>query len=399
MTIPDSLRHDGLDPLWSALRVQLDRNRERRPASLRRPALDVSAERALRALLGDAYRSRIDLDVLERELVVRQIGRDLDDVLNRLGYPPSPAAERRRVDATRRREARRALEAAVAGWSQSWAADWAAGIVASGNLGGLEPDDVTRLASDVSRVMRLMSTPDLSMARVDVAAMIFGDAHALDPGLRRTNWLARALRHVVGDLDGRELWAAAGLWPDRVSAPVLVWGLEGVGDAPAVELLAAAYRRVPVHLSLLALDGRVQVPLGTRVLVAENPRVVEYAAERRLPIPVIATNGNPSTAVQTLVDYLVWSDAEVRYHGDFDAAGLAICGRMLERGCRAWKMDVVDYEAALRSADEREVRLDRDERRCGETPWDADLAAIFNRDRLIVHEEFVLSELFSASDW
>ncbi len=399
MTIPESLRHHGLDSLWSALRAQLDRNRERRPVTLRRPALDAAAERALRALLGDAYRSRIDLDVLERELVVRQFGSDLDDVLTQLGYPPSPDAERRRVDATRRREARRALEVAIADWSHPWAAEWAAGIVASGNLGGLEPDDVTHLAGDVARVMRLMSTPDLSMARVDVAAMIFGDAHALDPGLRRTNWLARALRHVVGDLDGRELWAAAGLWPDRVSAPVLVWGLEGVGSAPAVELLAAAYRRVPVHLSLLALQGRLQVPMGTQVLVAENPRVVEYAAERRLPVSVIGTNGNPSTAVQTLVDYLVWSDADVRYHGDFDAAGLAICGRMLERGCRPWKMDAGDYEVALRLANEREVRLDRDERRCGETPWDPDLASIFNRDRLIVHEEFVLPELFSAPDW
>jgi uncharacterized protein (TIGR02679 family) len=399
MAIPDSLRHDGLDPFWSALRAQLDRNRERRPATLRRTPLDAPAERALRALLGGAFRSRIDLDVLERELVVRQIGSDLDDVLTKLGYPPSPAAERRRVDATRRRDARRALEVAIADWPYPWADEWAAGIVASGNLGGLEPDDVTNLASDVARVMRLMSTPELSSARVDVAAMIFGDAHALDSGLRRTNWLARALRHVVGDLDGRDLWTAAGLWPDQVSAPVLVWGLEGFGNAPAVGLLAAANRRVPVHLSLLALRGRLQVPIGTRVLVAENPRVVEYAAERRLPIPVISTNGNPSTAVQTLVDYLIWSDADVRYHGDFDAAGLAICGRMLERGCRPWKMDVVDYEAALHQADEHDVRLDRDERRCGETTWDPDLASIFNRDRLIVHEEFVLPELFSAVDW
>ena len=62
-------------------------------------------------------------------------------------------------------------------------------------------------------------------------------------------------------------------------------------------------------------------------------------------------------------------------------------------------MDAVDYEAALRVAEEREVRLDRDERRCGEIPWDPDLASLFNRDRLIVHEEFVLPELFSASDW
>lgn len=361
---------------------------------MKRPALDPPAERALRTLLGDGYRARVELDRLEGELVERRIGRDLDDVLTRLGYPPSEDALLRRVDAVRRTEARLALEREVDTWDHPWAGEWAAGIVASGNLAGLDADEVVELATDVARVVLLATTTHVPLARVDVAALVFGDAHGLDDGLRRTNWVARALRHIVGDLDGRDLWTAAGLRGDRLSAPALVWALEGSGDAPAVELLAAARRRrVPVHLSSMALHGRLHVPAGLPVLVAENPRVVEFAAERRVTTPVIATNGNPSTAVQTLVDSLVRSEADVCYHGDFDTAGLAICGRMIERGCRPWHMGVTDYQAAIADAASRGVRLDRDARPCAATPWAPDLAPVFNRERAIVHEEFVLPTL------
>lgn len=398
MEIPDSLRDPALERFWAALRVQLDRGRDRRPATIRRPPLAAPAERALRSLLGRSYRSRIELDVLERELVERGIGADLDDVLTRLGHPPDPAADARRADVTRRREALLALEAAVADWKHDWAPSWMAEIVASGNLGGLDADDVTRLAADVERILAIRNADGPTIARVDMAALLYGDAHALDPGLRRTNWVRRALQHHVAgasDLDGRSLWDAAGLVSDSLSAPVLVWGLTALGDAPAVELLTVARRlSVPVHLSLRSLDGVLFVREGTAVLVAENPRVVEYAADVASPMPVIATNGNPSTAVTTLVDYLVWSGAEVRYHGDFDAAGLAICRRMFERRCTPWRMTTHDYLAAVRRAADGGVRLDRDDRPCGDTPWDPELAKAFNADRLVVHEEFVLRDLF-----
>ncbi len=398
MAIPDSLRDPALVAFWAALRAQLDRGRDRRPATIRRPPLAAPAERALRSLLGRDYRSRIELDALERELVERGIGADLDDVLARLGHPPDPAADARRADVTRRREARLALEAAVAHWKHDWSPAWVAEIVASGNLAGLDAADVTQLAADVERLLSVRYADGPAMARVDMAALLFGDAHALDPGLRRTNWVRRALRHHVpgaGDLDGRSLWDAAGLVSDSLSAPVLVWGLAALGDAPAVELLAVAQRlRVPVHLSLRSLDGVLFVPEDTAVLVAENPRVVEYAADVASPVPVIATNGNPSTAVTTLVDYLVWSGAEVRYHGDFDAAGLAICRRMFERRCTPWRMTADDYLAAVQHAAQECVRLDRDDRPCGDTPWDPALSKAFNADRLVVHEEFVLRDLF-----
>lgn len=395
--VPASLAATGLAEFWAEIRRLLDRNAARRPATIRRPPVDAETERTLRSLLGDGYRSRLELDVLERELVERGVGRDLDDALTLLGYPPSADAERRRVDATRRREARAALESAVAGWQEGWAAEWAQGIVASGNLGGLDADEVERLVADVARAVRLVKTNHGRLSKVDVAALLFGDAHALDAGLRRTTWVERALRYDFGDLDGRELWAAAGLLPDQVSAPVLVWRLGASGTAAAVELAAAAERRhVPVHLSLMSLEGHVRVTHGSVVVVAENPRVVEFAAEQRIDATVVATNGNPSTAVQVLVEQLLASGADVRYHGDFDAAGLAMCRRMTERGCIPWKMDATDYEAAIERARRDGIQLGRDDRTCGDTPWDPGLRTAFNRDRAIVHEEFVLHDLFDG---
>ena len=84
------------------------------------------------------------------------------------------------------------------------------------------------------------------------------------------------------------------------------------------------------------------------------------------------------------------------YHGDFDAAGLAICRRMHDLGCRPWRMDAEDYEEAVSQAERGGVRLDRDSRGCGPTPWDAALEDLFDTRRLIVHEEFVLDRVLDG---
>lgn len=394
MSARDALASASLQEFWATVRRQLDRNADRRANTTKRPTLAPDAALALRTVLGDAYRSRIELDVLERELVVRGVGDDLDDALTKLGHPPSPDALTRRVDSVRRSEARAALMLAIGNWKYDWAQEWARGIVSSGNLGGLEPSEVTELVGDVVKVTLLAGREDARMARTDVAAMLFGDSHALDAGRRRTNWAERALRYLVGDLDGRELWEAAGLVPDRVSAPALVWGLDAVGRSPAARLLAEGFRAaVPVHLSGYALDVELG-SFGTRsdveVLVVENPRVVEYAAERRIDRPLIAGNGNPSSAVMLLIERLQFNGVPLRYHGDFDAAGLAICGRMEARGLTPWRMSSADYQAAIALGEDRGVRLGRDEYRAAATLWDPPLAAAFNDARLVVHEEFLL---------
>ena len=85
---------------------------------------------------------------------------------------------------------------------------------------------------------------------------------------------------------------------------------------------------LPLHASLYALRLHpVAVQPGTLVLLVENPRLVEAAVERALPSCVVAGNGNPSAAVIELLTQLRKSGALILYHGDFDAAGIAICRR------------------------------------------------------------------------
>ena len=174
---------------------------------------------------------------------------------------------------------------------------------------------------------------------------------------------------------------------------MLTWSLPAVGGSVLDEQTrSASAGGLPLHISLFALQKYpITVPQLTPILVVENPRLVEAAAERRLPSCVITSNGNPSTAVSTLLQQLRESGASIWYHGDFDTPGIAICYRMYEDGATPWMMDAPDYEAAIDRAEQAAIPLDHDPKDCGDTPWDPDLQAAFRRrGRRIIHEEFVL---------
>ena len=111
---------------------------------------------------------------------------------------------------------------------------------------------------------------------------------------------------------------------------------------------------------------------------------------------MVATNGNPATAVTTLLDQMRASGATVWYHGDFDAAGIAICRRMHGSRCMPWMMAGRDYRSAIDRATNGGVRLEKDPKSCGPTPWDPSLEQAFDTLRLMVHEEFVLNEVLTG---
>ncbi len=394
--VPASLTAPGLAGVWAAARRQLDRYGPERRGAIARPDLDPSSALALESLLGRKPTKRLDLSKLEAALITREVGDDLGDALTRLGHPPSPDAARRRIARARSGAAREALERAVASWKEPWAASWAEGIVRAGLLGDLNGDAADGLVADVRHLLDyldLVEPPGAS--RTEVAAKLFGSAHALDQGTRLAAFATHALRQRVGPLEGRELWEKAGILADRVSAPVLTWALPVVGSSALDEQIrAASAGSLPLHVSLMALQCHpVAVLRGARVLVVENPRLVEAAAERNLAGCVVASNGNPSTAVTTLLRQLQRSGASIWYHGDFDAPGIAICRRMHELGCMPWMMDSSDYEDAIRLAEQTDVRLEPDPKDCGATPWDPTLQAVFGYRRLIVHEEFVLDHV------
>lgn len=397
--IPQSLRRAGLQVVWSAARAHLDRRGPGSRGTIARPYLDPDSELALRSLLGRANK-RLDLSRLEAALVERRIGGDLSDALSRLGHPPSTDAAKRRADRSRSAAARTTLRDAAASWPEPWAMQWADAAIGAGLHGGLDPEEVGRLVHDVRCMLDTLSSrhsgESLSVSRTELAAGLFGSAHALDPGTRLAIFAARALQFSFDEeLTGRELWEAAGIQADRVSAPVLAWAVPATGPSVLAALLRdATTGGIPLHVSLLALQREpVTVALDTPVLVVENPRLVEAAAERSLEACVIATNGNPTTAVTTLVQQLGDSGACLWYHGDFDAAGINICRRMHDLGCRPRKMGARDYQEAISRAERDGVRLEHDSKGCGPTPWDSALEETFGARRLIVHEEFVLDRV------
>ncbi len=423
-SIPESLSSPGLRPLWEASRRRLDRSGPEARGRIARPDLDQNSELTLESLLGRRLTKRLDLTELETALLALNVGDDLCDALTRLGFPASPDAVRRRAERSRARSARAALTRAVATWEEPWALRWADSVAGAGLLSGLDDRDVSRLAEDVRRLLDLLDQAVASAAdrfgssgtstdgrdaaetaggsavsRTELAAALFGSSHALDPGTKLASFVTLALRYRIGEpLDRRELWEAAGIQLDKVSAPVLTWSVPAMGDSPLDEMMrSAAAGGLPLHVSLMSLlRYPVRVPEGTVVLVVENPRLVEAASERTLPVCMVATNGNPTTAVTTLLRQMQDSGASIRYHGDFDAAGIGICRRMHEFGCTPWMMDADDYREAVSSAEADGVRLERDTKDCGATPWDPNLQAAFERERLIVHEEFVLDSVLEG---
>ncbi len=426
--IPQSLLDSGLQPVWARVRRHLDKHGAQRRGAVALSDLNPASELTLRSMLGSVSR-RLDLSRLEAALVERGLGADLSEALTQLGHPPSAAAAQRRSDRARASAAQTVLRDAAESWPEPWAREWADAAIKAGLHGGLDPGEVEALVEDVRRLIDYLDSGDSIVggaglspqrgqepsesadadkppgsagsplsSRTELAAALFGSAHALDPGTKLTALLTRALQLRTGrDLTGRELWEAAGIQADRVSSPALVWGVPATGSSMLAEMLrGAASGGLPLHLSLMALRrDPVTVPAGTQVLVAENPRLVEAAAERSLNCCVAATNGNPTTAVTTLLQQLQGSGARLWYHGDFDAAGIAICRRMHDLGCRPWLMGARHYLAAIRRAENGGTRLERDAKGCGPTPWDTTLQEVFDTQPLIVHEEFVLDEVLS----
>jgi hypothetical protein len=85
--------------------------------------------------------------------------------------------------------------------------------------------------------------------------------------------------------------------------------------------------------------------------------------------------------------------AALRYHGDFDTAGFAICERMMRLGLAPWRMSTADYRAALAAADVECAVLPRETQAPWATPWDPALQEDFGRERRIVHQERLLPGL------
>jgi uncharacterized protein (TIGR02679 family) len=186
------------------------------------------------------------------------------------------------------------------------------------------------------------------------AAVLGGDPHGLDPDtpLHRltVSLLAAAAGLDEATTPAREVWAAFGVVVDPISSNVAVLNLPPCDGGLVAEMLrvAGGSHAVLTHGQLAA--SRLGWPAGLEVFSCENPSVL-VAAEARLgpaSAPLICTGGRPSDAVRLLLGSLSAAGAEIRHHGDFDAAGVQIL-RDLEARCGAspWRFDLASLGSVL----------------------------------------------------
>lgn len=398
MTVPPSLRAPELDPLWARIRDRLERRSTGDRGRLALPALTSPAKLALKTLLGRPVGKTVDLAALETGLARLGIGDDLVSALAALGHDVSDVPGRRRAERAEREEARAVARAIACEWPESWAGEWIDEAIRVGVLRGFDREQAQLLLQQVRAVLdHLEQDRATPISRVDLAACVLGSAHALDTGTRVEAAVARALSFKMGPADHRDLWTQAGVHFDLTSAPALAWRLPLTGELARVAI-AAWNAGIPLHLSRLGLEAfPAAVPGGSRILVVENPRLVEAAAQSRAATPVISTNGWPSATVLLLLTQLRDAGAELCYHGDFDTAGLAICERLARLGLVPWRMCVADYLAALAAADVEGGTLPTEPHAPGATPWDPELQQVFDRERRIVHQERLVHQLIAFS--
>lgn len=400
MTDHPSLAAPDLAPVWARVRDRLERRGIDNRGRVRLPAITSTARLTLEAVTGRRPAATIDLSALERGLRGLGLGDDLPAALAGLGHPVSDLPARRRAERAVARASREAARAEASTWPEPWATGWVDDVIRSGGLGGCDADAAVALVRSVRTVIDHLDTvaacgDGAPVSRVDLAAKLFGSAHALDAGTQLEAVTTRALAHRLGAAGARDLWERAGAHLDLTSGPVLTWRLPvapASGLAPLVG--QATSLALPIHLSQFALRTHPVAPTpGADILVVENPRIAEAAAQLGSTAAVIAANGNPSGAVRLLIDQLAAAGARLRYHGDFDAAGLAICSRMHGLGLTPWRMGVDDYLAALDAADADGVDLPLDDAEAPPTPWHPPLRQVFDSHRRIVHEERLLPGL------
>ncbi len=404
MTLPGWVTDDDLTPAWSRIRVRFEQAGRRPHGTVVVQARTRSQRHAVGALLGRTITRdsvRVDLAVLDARLRERVDPRGLDAVLTGLfGAEPVDRPGERAARRAAREEPLRLAAELVDG---AWVADWVAGLRRSGVLVGLA--DAAGAVTDAATVLRALTggvsgeARASGTSRVELAARLLGDAHALDRdrplhGLVLRGLAAASEVPVPADARGiAELWAAFGVEPDLLSRTCLVWRLRVAGDGPVARRLdVASSAGDPVHVTewdLRRIDGwRPE----QRVLVCENPRTLEYLAEQAVPgWTVVCTSGEPNLVADAVVGLLATADTSVFIHGDFDWPGIAIVNRAIRRhGVRPLAMGATDYLAGVVASAPLLSGVPE------EPSWDGELGAAMRRGGRVLHEESVLGDVASA---
>lgn len=397
--LPAWLSDPMLGPAWDRIRARFERQSLEPRGRVEVAATTREERHALGALLGRTVTSpsvRVDLAVLDQRLSERSGVGGLQAVLAQLfGTPPE---DRVAVRAARAEVKERPLSLALELVRTPWADDWVAGLRRTGLL--TNRDDAERSVRDAAMVLQeLAGTSNRVQSRVELGARLLGDAHALDRDrvlhqlVLRGLAAASGVRLPEGARERERLWTEYGVAPDLLSRTCLVWGLRptSTSDPVASRLAVATEHGDPVHLTAWDMRRVQGLPIrrGARVLVCENPRVMEAVAERMVEDwAVVCTSGEPNLVVDEVLGSLAAAGAQLCYHGDFDWPGIAIADRVMTRFRAApWRMSAADYLAAVRPDGPQLVGVPVEPR------WDPELGAAMRNHGRAVHEESVLTAL------
>ncbi len=266
-------------------------------------------------------------------------------------------------------------------------------------VAGNSPEIASGLLERAARAATAFPLPGPSLAQA--GARLLGHAHALDADEPLANLVLQLAAAHAGlsppsNTEERRLtWAAVGILCDELSAPALALNLPAAGDGYTARLLRrAADAGEPVHVSLRSL---VRHPLGAdaglggrTIFVCENATIVALAAAQlgSRSASLVSLQGQYATPTRVLLRQLLAAGARFRYHGDFDAGGLAIARRFFgEFPAGPWRFGVGDYQAAPKSAGLAGA--------LGATPWEPELATVMAADGRLVHEEAVAETLLA----
>jgi len=357
-----ALGGEGLAWLRERLRARLEQGMPLQ--GVLRLARPTSVEReSLRRLLGRGMRGEgVSVRAEELEALLREAGLagDLVEAIEALEGP----VRARRVE---REELGRAWERLLHEASEGWARhgararEWIEGLRQGGLLKRLAEGDVREGARLLGLALAVADRlPARGLPLAELAAGTAGDSHALDAG-RPLGTLCVRLAAKLGGAEGwesteerRDVWAGVGVLSDELSAPALVLNLRAdamgaTGQLMALHAEAGEPQRLSIRQLLRAEPRFSRGVTGGIVYVCENPSVVATAANSlgTSARPLVCTEGQPKTAVRLVLGALVAVGIELRFHVDFDWAGVRI-GNLLARrhGARPWRMGVEDYRSA-----------------------------------------------------
>jgi uncharacterized protein (TIGR02679 family) len=404
-TRPSDFAAPQYQRLLAAARRSLERTGGALAGSVSISSPDDAERKAIIGITGryrDAGVTRLTVHLADLDAAVREARDDGRGLVGLLAERDGGALRDRPAE----RERLSAGVLAVVGEAQAsslssfeWFGNWLAGLRGDGTLTRLANAGGTAVVRNAVSVLEALDGRSPPVLLPVLAARVTGDTKALNHGTAASTLVLRALALRLGVArpscaeDRRDLWDQFGVIVDDLASRVLVLGLPAAGDGLGDWLSAAARRGVPFYATLqqlVLMPVEVQAPV---VYVCENPAVLRAACGAPGTLPLICTEGRPSTAFHRLAGAVVAGGGELRYHGDFDWPGISIAASVMARhGAVPWRFGAPDYLAGVRACASEHVALSGVPQ---ETPWDPALAALMIETGRVVYEESVAGPLLA----